>query len=280
VVRGRLQPRNRPDLAADWSDEQVALRWWRLHPPRRNEDGTPAEPEPQEIAGLLADTDALVEHRRRLSDVSWWMRSLCEPIARRANREDRVTGRFWEGRSKSQALLDEAAVLACSIYIDLNPIRAKLAETPETSKFTAAFERIAGRQAAADESLRNSTLPGDAARDAWLSPVPDSDAKRSARDVAPASNRGFLPLSLDDYLALLDWTGRQLRSDKRGAIPTDLQPILQRLAIHAENWLDTVTSFGRWFHRAVGCVSSMAARASRSGGHWFQGLGFANFAFD
>jgi REP element-mobilizing transposase RayT len=278
--------RNRPDLGAAWSDEEVALRWWRLHPLRRNEDGSPAEPEPQEIAALLADTDALVEHRRRLSDISWWMRSLCEPIARRANREDRVTGHFWEGRFKCQALLDEAAVLACSIYIDLNPIRAKLAETPETSKFTAAFERIAARQAAAGECLNDGTVPGDAARDAWLSPVPDSDAERSARDVAPtcraarASNRGFLPLSLDDYLALLDWTGRQIRSDKRGAIPDDLRPILERLAINADAWLDTVTCFGRWFHRAVGLVSSMAARASRSGRHWFQGLGFAHFAFD
>ena len=65
---------------------------------------------------------------------------------------------------------------------------------------------------------------------------------------ARASNRGFLPLSLDDYLALLDWTGRQIRWDKRGAIPADLRPILQRLAIKAENWLDTLTCFGRWFH--------------------------------
>ena len=89
--------RNRPDLAADFSDEEVALRWWRLHPSRRNEDGSPAEPGPHEIAGLLADTDALAEHRRRLSSISWLMRSLSEPIARRANREDRVTGRFLKG---------------------------------------------------------------------------------------------------------------------------------------------------------------------------------------
>ena len=125
----------------------------------------------------------------------------------------------------------------------------------------------------------------DDARDAWLSPIPDSDLGRSARHVARecplarASDRGFLPLSLDDYLALLDWTGRQIRSDKRGAVPADLRPILERLAINAETWIDTITCFGRWFHRAVGRVSSMAARASRSGKFWFQGLRFADLAF-
>ncbi|HVA51075.1 MAG TPA: hypothetical protein VNH11_32340 [Pirellulales bacterium] len=278
--------RNRPELAADFSDEEVALRWWRLHPLRRNEDGSPAEPGPQEIAGLLADSDALAEHRRRLSSISWLMRSLCEPIARRANREDRVSGRFWEGRFKSQALLDESAVLACSIYIDLNPIRAKIAETPEASHFTAAFERIAARQAAAaGMPSASGASPARTARDAWLSPVPDGDAGPSARDaaapstVARASDRGFLPLSLDDYLTLLDWTGRQIRSDKRGAVPAELRPILERLAINAETWLDTITCFGRWFHRAVGRVSSMAARAGRSGRYWFQGLRFADLAF-
>ena len=177
-------------------------------------------------------------------------------------------------------------MLACSIYIDLNPIRAKIAETPETSKFTAAFERIAARQAAAADALSaGGASPVTAARDAWLSPVPDSDAGQMATDAMPAcpapraSNRGFLSLSLDDYLALLDWTGRQLRSDKRGAIPAELRPILDRLAINAENWLDTVTCFGRWFHRAVGRLSSMAARARRSGKFWFQGLRSAGLAF-
>jgi hypothetical protein len=100
------------------------------------------------------------------------------------------------------------------------------------------------------------------------------------RPSARASNRGFLPLSLGDYLTLLDWTGRQVRSDKPGAIPADLRPILERLAIHADTWLDTIRSFGRWFHRAVGRVSSMAARASRSGKHWFQGTSFSRLAFD
>ncbi|HJT33993.1 MAG TPA: hypothetical protein VJ783_18250, partial [Pirellulales bacterium] len=125
--------RIRPDVAAAWSDEEVARRWWRLHPGRRNVDGTPAEPEPHELAMLLADAEALATRRKRLSSLSWFMASVCEPIARRANREDRVSGRFWEGRFRSQAVLDEPAALACSVYIDLNPIRAGLADTPETS---------------------------------------------------------------------------------------------------------------------------------------------------
>jgi hypothetical protein len=96
--------RNRPDIAARWSDEQVARRWWRLHPGRHNEDGSPAEPEPHELALLTADAEALAVRRQRLSSISWWMRSLCEPMARRANREDGVTGRFWEGRCSPRGM--------------------------------------------------------------------------------------------------------------------------------------------------------------------------------
>ena len=139
--------RNRPDLAAQWSDEEVARRWWNLFPARKDEEGRPARPEPHELAMLQADEDALAEKRRRLSSISWLMRCLAEPIARRANRQDRCTGRFWDGRYKCQRLLDEAALLACSVYVDLNPIRAGAAATPETSRFTSAYDRIHAKQA-------------------------------------------------------------------------------------------------------------------------------------
>jgi hypothetical protein len=104
------------------------------------------------------------------------MAALCEPMARRANREDGCTGRFFEGRYKSQRIANEAALLACSMYIDLNPVRAALAETPETSEFTAAFERIAARQTLVP---RHASLPNGV----WLTPN-DARPPQFSRDRA------------------------------------------------------------------------------------------------
>ena len=244
---------------------------------------------------IVADPEKLADRRKRLASLSWFMRTLCEPMARIANREDSCSGRFWEGRFKSQILLDETAVLACSMYVDLNPIRAGIAATPETSEFTSAYERIAawqesqlGETAATSTATRETTEPCGppiASRDGWLSPVPDGDVRPSAAPAAStvsarrASDRGFLPMTLDAYLTLLDWTGRQVRADKRGAIPDDLRPILERLQVNAETWVESVVNFGRWFHRAVGRASSMAARAKRNGKCWFQGIGQSKLVF-
>ena len=93
-------------------------------------------------AGAMLNPERLAECRARLASLSWFMRFLNESIARRANREDMCTGRFWEGRYKCQALLDDAAVLACMSYVDLNPVRAGIAPDLPASDHTAIKHRL------------------------------------------------------------------------------------------------------------------------------------------
>ncbi len=70
------------------------------------------------------------------------MRLLSQNIAQRANREDQEVGKFWQARYRAVRLLDDAAILACAAYVDLNPIRAAMAQTLEDSDFTSVQKRI------------------------------------------------------------------------------------------------------------------------------------------
>jgi REP element-mobilizing transposase RayT len=263
--------RSRPDVVAEWSDDEVARRWWNIFPKRREADGSPAEPTESELRVLQADAKKCAAIRQRLSDVSWFMRCVAEPIARQANKEDNCKGHFWEGRFKCQPLLDEAAITACAVYVDLNPIRAGIARTPESSEFTSAHERIHAKQ----PRKHRANAPHHR-RDGWLSPVPLDEPRGKLKDVKRprrrASHKGFLPLSKEQYLQLVDWTGRQVRRDKRGAIPSDLAPILERLQLSQETWVETVQHFGRWFHRAAGSPASLAKEAERRGVNWLGGI--------
>ena len=73
-------------------------------------------------------------------------------------------------------------------------------------------------------------------------------------------------MGLGDYLQLLDWTGRQIRSGKRGAMPANLEPLFERLGISTELWVDCVVNFRKWFRSSVGRAKSMEA-AAESRGH-------------
>ena len=136
-----------PEQAAHLSEDDVLERWCRLF-------GLPLLVERYRQGLSTSDVEAetarewIATYRERLADLSWFMRCLNEPIARWANAEDGVTGRFWEGRFKSQALLDEAALLTCMSYVDLNSVRAAIAQTPEASDYTSIQERIRAWSAA------------------------------------------------------------------------------------------------------------------------------------
>ena len=272
--------RSRPDIVEGWSDEEVARRWLTLFPIRKNKDGTPAEPSEVEIASITNDEEKLQERRKRLSDVSWWMRCTSETIARRANREDECTGHFWEGRFKGQPILDEAGLMACAAYVDLNPIRAAMAEMLETSDYTGAKERLddlSERQSKSTDTHRweRSTRRR---RSGWLSPLEIREASDpigtdASHDGRRASHKGFLSCSLAEYLKLLDWTARQLRKDKVGSTPKDLAPVLTRIGLNGGEWCQLVQQFGKIFKRAAGTSEHLAAEAKRRGQQWMQSAG-------
>ncbi len=280
--------RNRPDVVAGWSDEQVARRWWQLFPLRKNKDKTAAVPTDSELKLFMTPARSK-QLRSRLSDISWWMRALAEPIARRSNSEDKCTGRFWEGRFKCQKLADETAILACSAYVDLNPVRAGVAEGPEESQYTSVYERIQAEKASQKERARAKVRKRQVSRsrskvaasesqaayvrsDDWLTPVTVDERSAAYRGAMPsetgkrASDKGFLGMSFALYLKLLDWTGRQIRRDnKQGRIPSDLAPILERVGLSGELWCDLVNRFGKIFKRVAGTPESLAQEAIRRG---------------
>ncbi len=252
---------------------QWLLATVRLFPQRRDQNGGPAKPTQPEIDMIINQPEVLAERRKRLSDVSWWMRCTSENIARRSNAEDETTGHFWEGRFRAQILLDEVSLLACAAYVDLNPIRAAMAQTPEESDYTGAKDRIDDLSQRSDRR-RASTHDWERSRrrqrSGWMSPI-EIDEKMDS--VGPdvdssgrrASQKGFLGISMSRYLELLDWTGRQLRQDNVGSIPDHLAPILSRLGLDSHGWCDVVKKFGRIFKRAAGTPEALAREASERG---------------
>jgi REP element-mobilizing transposase RayT len=251
--------RMNPEQAQAWSEAEVLERWSRLFALpalllayRDGRSGTEAERE--------AARHRIAQWRARLGDLSWFMRSLNEHLARRANAEDGCTGRFWEGRFKSQALLDDAAVLTCMSYVDLNPVRAGLAATPEDSAFTSIQQRIAAFVACAPAAEATPERPR-------LVPL-----GRSGADPHPNS----LNFTTEDYLELVDWAGRALRENKCGAIPETLPPILQRLQLDPVQYLQHVSRGGRHRHAAVlGRAERIREAAQQLGRRSLKGLGQA-----
>jgi REP element-mobilizing transposase RayT len=144
--------RSRPDVVLTWDDTEVARRWLLICPVRKNSAGDPEEPNEFELNSIRNDPGKLETIRLRLSDLGWWMRVLCQYIAVRANREDNELGKFWQSRFRAVRLLDEATLLACAAYVDLNPIRAAMAETLEHSHYTSVQRRIQSFSPANDNS--------------------------------------------------------------------------------------------------------------------------------
>lgn len=187
--------------------------------------------------------------RSRLGDLSWYMRCLNEHIARRANAEDGCTGRFWEGRFKSQALLDEPALITAMAYVDLNPIRAKLADSLTDCDKTSVQQR-----------LRHITNQPSAV----LLPL------RPFANTASRQSTG-LPFNLQHYLQLVDWTARCARDDKLGAMTEQAPPLLTQLGIAPDAWLPNVNQMQARYESVMGSPERMQAHAQARGGRFYRG---------
>lgn len=235
-----------PDAATAMTDSDVAQRWVRLFPV----GGGTAESDELRVQALLGNPERVAVLRRRLCDLGWFMRCLNEPIARRANREDQCKGRFWEGRYKAQALLDDRAVLAAMAYVDLNPIRAGIADRLDRSSHTSIQERV----------RRLTASPRAAAQ--VLSPIAGSRSTLHA-------------LSEGQYIELVDWAGRELRPGKRGAIPKSAPSALHRLGIRPDRWPLQVKATGSGFWRAIGSAQALLDEARAMGQRWLRGVGTA-----
>uniref|UniRef100_UPI002494E560 transposase n=1 Tax=Shewanella japonica TaxID=93973 RepID=UPI002494E560 len=221
------------EMVNHWSDRDVVIQWHKLF---KGDVLTHKFAKGQLIESheVVRLKHTIAIYRSRLCDISWFMRCLNEPIARQANQEDNCSGRFWEGRFKSQALLDEAAVLACMAYVDLNPIRANMAATPEQSDYTSIQQRT------------KAALKGEQPK--ALLPFIGNERANQPKGIA---------FSLKDYLELVDDTGRVIRDDKRGAIKVSSSKILNRLNINQVNWLKLATEFGQLFHGPVGSLQEL-----------------------
>jgi putative transposase len=206
-----------------WSDDDVIERWGKVFRVNRQS----------------VNEEQIRTWRRRLGSISWFMRCINEPLARKANREDNCTGRFWEGRFKSQALLDDAALLKCMVYVDLNPVRARTVASIDASYFTSIKARIDGF-------------------DAHLLSFEDEFYETD------------LPITLKEYLHLVDWTGRHIIKDG-GHIAGKTPPLLGRLHVSDTYWLREMRHFGKWYYRAVGSIMRMNRYRQHLGVKWLKG---------
>jgi REP element-mobilizing transposase RayT len=295
------------DKAQNWSRDEVLERWSQLFAGNPVVQQYLALEDEEPSDALLWKVDEFVEiYRKRLFDLSWFMRVLNESIARMANKEDGVKGHFWEGRFKSQALLDEQAILSVMAYVDLNPIRANMAEGLHDSKHTSIYKRLCesgllevkqkseGRSynkvnipQAVSESGRNEELtrPGDFVKgfkkSAFKAEAHLTGLPQAALMVFDSSGQqtNAVPFALSDYIELVEYLGQAVHPNKTGFIVEKVPKIMQQLGLNRK-WLDLMAGgFVKKFGFAVGCDVSLMVYKKQHHKQFLQGVTTARKVF-
>ena len=264
--------------AESWSQEEVVERWMQLYNGDILVNRWLQSPHTIDKATLEVVEETIEKWRERLYDIGWFMRGINETIARMANEEENCTGRFWEGRYKSQALLDEAALLSCMAYVDLNPIRAGMEEDLINSDFTSIQQRLydhvkykAIKNNDEQKGVKNVQTQKALTAELALDHLPQ--AKLMRFDGSSHTNiHTALPFTRQDYFELVDTTGRAIREGKKGFIPKDIPPILERLTINPDHWIHHIQQFGKRYSTAVGSVENIRDYAARFERRWNKGV--------
>ncbi|MBU2971341.1 transposase [Pseudoalteromonas sp. C2R02] len=249
--------------ALNLTNDEVIERWYQLYHGcilvDRYKSG-----EELNSAYMYRINEIIDEWRARLYDISWFMRNLNEFIARKANSEDNCTGKFWEGRFKSQALLDEPAILSCMMYVDLNPIRAKMADSLLESEFTSIQERRKQYQSFKKQTCKLKKSNKKPEFTVLQQP-------KSLLELGCSIDKNTIPFTLIDYLALADFSSRLIVPNKRGRVVKEKPKILEVLNIEIESWLSTIQHFRRHYANFAGSKSSLMQYAHSHNHSWYKG---------
>jgi len=249
-----------PLLPDKWSKEEIAERWLKAYSPRLNNPKFAKQRELKKQV-IISDKAKIKTYRKRLGSLSWFMGRLNEPLAKRSNDEDYCTGSFWQGRYSSQALLDEAAVFSCMAYVDLNPIRAKITEKLEESNNTSIKKRF--------EELKQ------------IDPTHiQRHLDKSVTAMTSQIKERMLPMSLNDYIELVEWTGKSIVHPQKASIPPQVSSCLQRLNLQQNHWLKQIENFSQNYCHVVGPVEQIRAMAKQLKLRYMKGISAAKLLYE
>ena len=236
-----------PIAPLNWTDSEIAEKWLLTYPGRLDAPGFELQRELKKQA-IMADKKKLQKYRQRFGSLSWFMSRLNEPLAKTSNAEDSVSGRFWESRYTSVALLDESAVLSCMAYVDLNPIRAGVVQELQASLYTSISKR-----------LKNLSRKPEL----LTSPI---------SSVAGCVNGRVVNIQLKNYVELVEWAGKSIVHPNKAKMPAHIKTLLTSMNLQSDNWLTQIKNFNKGSPHSIGCLAKLQDKAEALKKKWIKGV--------